>query len=233
MIIRVCGCFLSKCVVFSIWVCGCCLSRYAGVVCVLYPSVRVLPIRVFSIWVCGCSLSGCTGVLDPGVRVFSIRLCGCSRSGCAGVLYPAVRVFSIRVCGCSLSGCAGVLDPGVRVFSIWVCGCSLSGCAGVLYLGVQVFSRVLSSSWHPQTKKRSLCFLLTQPLLFKPLQDMGDIATQKKVIVRRDGSLTSVPFILGKKGCQNIVLDQQKTTWQPSPTKFDSPLSNRRRGSVA
>mmetsp|Transcript_33146 Transcript_33146/g.55559 ORF Transcript_33146/g.55559 Transcript_33146/m.55559 type:complete len:507 (-) Transcript_33146:126-1646(-) len=64
-------------------------------------------------------------------------------------------------------------------------------------------------------------------------EDMDNIATQKKVIVRRDGSLTSVPFIVGKGGCQDLVLDQRRTTWLPSPTKFDSPLGNSRRGSLA
>mmetsp|Transcript_1509 Transcript_1509/g.2605 ORF Transcript_1509/g.2605 Transcript_1509/m.2605 type:complete len:510 (+) Transcript_1509:393-1922(+) len=70
---------------------------------------------------------------------------------------------------------------------------------------------------------------LVDPTLRNP-KDMEFKATQKKVTVRRDGTLTSVPIILGKTGTHHMFLDQQrKATWQAPLIRADMPIRSDRK----
>jgi len=70
---------------------------------------------------------------------------------------------------------------------------------------------------------------LMDPTLRNP-KDMEFKATQKKVTVRRDGTLTSVPIILGKTGTHHMFLDQlREATWQAPLIRADMPIRSDRK----
>jgi hypothetical protein len=72
------------------------------------------------------------------------------------------------------------------------------------------------------TKLLFFAFSSQNAFLLESLQLMEFKATQKKVTVRRDGTLTSVPIILGKTGTHHMFLDQlREATWQAPLIRAD------------